>query len=597
MIGRVLNSRYKLNSLLGEGGMAIVYEAEDLLLGRKVAVKVLREQYASDPAFLARFQREARSAASLSHPNIVAVYDVGTEGTVQYIVMELVAGRTLKEIIQEDAPLGAARVIHFGRQICEALGYAHSKNIVHRDVKPHNILVTEDGRAKIADFGIAMALGASSLTQSGYIVGSAHYISPEQAQGDPITAYSDLYSAGVVLYEMATGRLPFQGETSVAVALKQVQDEPVPPRRYNPRIPESLQTVILRSMAKDPNGRYESGAEMSEALLACARAGMEATQPHPAAKSKSVEADKPAPPATTGHQVDPKRGRSGWMVLAVVLAAFLCTLGSIPIGILAISNGILSGVTPSPPTKPAPTATSAPVVVAPPTAAPIPTPTIMITPTPTPAPIAVPDLVGIPFSTARQHAQDKGFVVAIAGEAYSAKYPMAVVISQKPEANSPLEKGGQIEVIVSLGKEFAPVPRVVELTLEEATKKLRTAGFGWRVFEEISNTVPAGVVIAQSPAPDVREEKGTEVNLRVSIGKEKVEVPNVVGKPEAEAQAMITKSGLATTWVNYQDFQYVPPGHVLSQEPKPGSMVEKGTTVYIAVRRPQATPLPAPAKP
>lgn len=593
MIGRVLNGRYQLNSLLGEGGMAVVYEAEDLLLGRKVAVKVLREQYASDPGFLTRFQREARSAASLSHPNIVAVYDVGTEGNVQYIVMELVAGRTLKEVIQEEAPLGAVRIIHFGRQICEALGYAHRHQIVHRDVKPHNILVTEDGQAKIVDFGIAMALGASSLTQSGYVVGSAHYISPEQAQGDPITAYSDLYSAGVVLYEMATGRLPFDGETSVAVALKQVQNEPAPPRRYNPRIPDSLQALILRSMAKDPHDRYDSGAEMAEALLVCARASIEATQPQLASKSRAAEPERAAPPVRTGRQVDQKKGRSGWMVLVVVLAAFLCTLGSIPLGILAFSNGLLGGVIPSPSARPAPTETPAPVAMIP-TAAPTVAPTA--TPKPTVTPIAAPNLVGIPFSTARQDAQDKGFDVVIAGEAYSSKHPVAFVVSQKPEAGNPLEKGGRIEVVVSLGKEIAPVPRVVELTLEDATKRLRTAGFEWRVSEEISDVVPAGVVIAQSPAPDVREEKGIEVFLRISKGKEKVEVPNVVGKPEAEAQAMITKSGLATTWVNYQDFPYVPPGHVLSQDPKPGTMAEKGTTVYIAVRRFPPTPPPAPTK-
>ncbi|MCL4369382.1 MAG: protein kinase, partial [Chloroflexi bacterium] len=240
MIGRVLNGRYQLSALLGEGGMAVVYEAEDLLLGRKVAVKVLREQFAADPGFLARFQREARSSAALSHPNIVAVYDVGSEAGTQYIVMELVPGRTLKEILQEEAPLGAARIIELGRQICEGLEYAHQHGIVHRDVKAHNILVTRDGWAKIADFGIAVALGAASLTQSGYVVGSAHYISPEQAKGEQSTASSDLYATGVLLYEMATGRLPFEGETSVVVALKQIQEDPVPPRRLNPRIPESL---------------------------------------------------------------------------------------------------------------------------------------------------------------------------------------------------------------------------------------------------------------------------------------------------------------------------------------------------------------------
>ena len=590
MIDRVLNGRYRLSCLIGEGGMAVVYEGEDLLLGRKVAVKVLREQFASDPGFLARFQREARAAASLSHPNIVAVYDVGSEGGTQYIVMELVRGRTLKEIIQGEAPLGVARIIDLGRQISEALEYAHRHQIVHRDVKPHNILVTEDGRAKIADFGIAMALGASSLTQSGYVVGSAHYISPEQARGDPITSYSDIYSAGVVLYEMATGRLPFEGETSVAVALKQIQDEPVPPRKLNPRIPESLQAVILRAMAKHPPERFESGAAMAEALETCARAGLEATQPQQVARPRPAALERaPAPPraARRGAQ----RQGPAWMVLLVVFAAFLCTLGSIPLGIVAFSNGMLGGLFPNSTRPTVQTTATVPAV------APSPTPSLTPTPvpTPTPPPVRTPDLVGMSFSMARQTALEQGLDVTIGGEEYSTSYPTTYVISQKPGAGSPMEKGGRIEVVVSMGKEIVPVPRVVELTLDAAQRKLDAAGFKWRVSEEWSDVVPAGVVIAQSPAPDVREEKGVEILLRVSKGKEKVRVPNVVGKLEAEAQDMIVKAGLATSWPNYQDFTFVPPGYVLSQEPKPDTIVDKGTTVYIAVRKLPPTPAP-PAK-
>lgn len=569
--------------------MAVVYEAEDLLLERRVAVKVLREQFASDSGFLTRFQREARAVASLSHPNVVAVYDVGTEGNVQYIVMELVEGPTLKDVIRESAPLSAGRIIDIGRQICEALEYAHRHHIVHRDVKPHNILVTEDGRAKIADFGIAVALGASSLTQSGYVVGSAHYISPEQARGDPTTAYSDVYSMGIVLYEMATGQLPFEGETSVVVALKQIQEAPVPPRKLNPRIPESLQAVILRAMAKDPAGRFGSGAAMAEALVACARAGMEATQPHQASKARVTEPERAAAPARVGREAGQRQGRGGWMVLLVVFAAFLCTLGSIPLGILAYSSGRLGGVVQTPPTSPAPTPTSAPAVVSPTRE---PTPAPVATPTPSATLVPVPDLVGIPYTTAQQHAHDKGFEVAMAGEAYSSKQPLGYVVSQMPEAGKPLEKGGRIGLVVSLGKETALVPRVVEMTLEDATKKLRSAGFRWRATEEWSDVVAIGVVIAQNPAPDVREEKGIEVQLRVSKGREKVAVPDVVGKLEAEAQEMIVKAGLSKTWVNYQDFPYVAPGHVLSQEPKPGTLVEKGTTVYIAVRRFPPTPQP-----
>lgn len=583
MVDKVLNNRYKLSSLLGEGGMAMVYEAEDLLLGRKVAVKVLREQFASDPGFLVRFQREARAAASLSHPNVVAVYDVGSEGSTQYIVMELVVGRTLKEVIREEAPLGTARIIDLGRQICEALDYAHRHQIVHRDVKPHNILVTQEGRVKIADFGIAVALGASSLTQSGYVVGTAQYVSPEQARGEPSTAYSDLYSTGIVLYEMATGRLPFEGETSVVVALKQIQEEPVPPRHLNPRIPESLQSLILRSMAKDAEARFASGAEMSEALADCVRAGMEATQPHQLARPRSGRGEPAVLPQEMDAEPREQRSSGGWMVLVVVFAAFLCTLGSIPFGIMAYSGGTLSWLAPAAPTAtPTPTATPSPTQVPTPEPTPQPSPS----PTPTPTPIPVPELVGMSFAGARQLAQASGFDVVIVGESYSAQYPVAYVVSQKPSPRDPVDKGTRIEVVVSLGKEYVPVLSVVGDTMSVARARLERAGLKARVVEQLSDQVPAGVVISQNPAPQVSVEAGSEVVLTVSLGREKVAVPNVVGRPEAEAQEAIVKAGLARSWPNYQDFTFVPPGHVLSQDPKAGTMVEKGSTVYIAVRKP-----------
>ncbi len=569
--------------------MAVVYEAEDLLLGRKVAVKVLREQFAADPGFLARFQREARSSAALSHPNIVAVYDVGSEAGTQYIVMELVPGRTLKEILQEEAPLGAARIIELGRQICEGLEYAHQHGIVHRDVKAHNILVTRDGWAKIADFGIAVALGAASLTQSGYVVGSAHYISPEQAKGEQSTASSDLYATGVLLYEMATGRLPFEGETSVAVALKQIQEDPVPPRRLNPRIPESLQTIILRAMAKEPAQRFASAAEMARTLVACARASLEATQPH------AVVTPKPGvmmgKAAAAEPVVAPRRGRrggpGGWVVLLVVFAAFLCTLGSIPLGFLAYSNGTLGRLFPA---LASPTAGSGG-----PTAG----PAVESTPQPTPMATSIPalrapKLVGMPFPTAQQQLQRDGLDVVIAGTAYDSEYPANYVVSQKPEAGQPIEKGVRIEVVVSVGRETAQVPRVVEDTLKVAQGKLTAVGFRSSVSEEYSDQTTAGIVMAQSPAPEVSAEKGSLVALRVSKGKEKVAVPNLVGRTEAEAQEMIVKAGLAKDYPNYQDYTFVAPGSVLSQDPKPDTMVEKGTTVHIAVRKLEPSP-PAPA--
>jgi serine/threonine protein kinase/beta-lactam-binding protein with PASTA domain len=581
MIDRVLNNRYRPTSLVGEGGMAMVYEAEDLLLGRKVAVKILREQFASDPGFLARFRREAKAAAALSHPNVVAIYDVGSDGPTQYIVMELVRGRTLKQIIQEEGPVSSARAISLGRQICEGLEYAHEHGIVHRDVKSQNILVGRESRVKITDFGIAVALGASSLTESGHVVGSAQYFSPEQARGEQATALSDIYAAGVVLYEMATGQLPFEAETPVAVALKQVQEAPAPPRRLNPRIPESLQAVILRAMAKDPAQRFESGRAMAGALLAYAQSSLEATisQPVPVPASTTRGARPQAPTVVKEPAQPVRRQGSGRMApLVLVLLLFLLLVGSITVGILTSTNGSLQRLFP--------TLGQAPTAVPPPTAQPVAAPTVA------PIPVKVPQLVGKPFPQAEQQAQADGLNLVIGGSVYNADYPVTYIVTQKPTAGDPIQKNGRIEVTVSLGREIVGVPAVVGDTAPNAEGKLQAAGLLWKILEELSDQAPAGVVMEQNPAANARVEKGSDVVLTVSKGKQKVLVPSLVGKPEAEAQDTIVNAGLTKTWVNYQIFTTVPPGAVISQDPKPGTMVEKGTTVYIAVRRSES-PTPA----
>ncbi|HEX9016217.1 MAG TPA: Stk1 family PASTA domain-containing Ser/Thr kinase [Chloroflexota bacterium] len=585
MIERTLNNRYKLLSLLGEGGMALVYEAEDLLLGRKVAVKVLREQFASDPGFLTRFQHEAKAAAGLSHPNIVGIYDVGSEGPIQYIVMELVRGKTLKEIVLHEGALSGARVIDLGRQICEGLEYAHEHGLVHRDVKSHNILLGRDGRAKIADFGIAIALGGSSLTQSGFIVGSAQYLSPEQARGEPTTPLSDLYAAGIVLYEMATGQLPFEGETPVAVALKQVQAAPVPPRKWNPSIPESLQSVILRAMAKEPSDRYESARALAGALRASAATAMETTvaQPIPVPPARAARGRATAPAARDVPVVARQKRSSSMTPLLLLLIVFLLAVGSVPLAIMAYTNGSLGRLFPS-------------LLTSSPTAGPAPQQTPAPTAGPTAAPgLKSPQLVGKPFPQALQMAQADGLDLVITGQTFSSQYPLNSVIDQQPPAGTPVEKGSKIQVTISQGAETAAVPGVVGETAPNAEGRLQAAGFRWKLVEQPSDQIAAGVVMAQDPGANARADKGSEVTLTVSSGRAKVAVPNVIGKPEAEAQDAIVQAGLTKTWVNYQDYTTVPPGAVISQDPKPGTMVEKGTTVYIAVRNPQPpTPTPAP---
>ncbi|MBA2447142.1 MAG: serine/threonine protein kinase, partial [Chloroflexi bacterium] len=263
---RVLAGRYRLEGVLGQGGMAIVYRAEDTALGRPVAVKILREQFSADPEFLERFRREARAAASLSHPNVVAVFDVGRDGATNFIVMEYVEGEDLKDVIRREGPLPTARLINLGCQLAAALEYAHRRNLVHRDIKPHNVLVTRDDQLKVGDFGIAVALGARSITQAGMVIGSVHYMAPEQAQGQPPTRSTDIYALGVVLYEMATGQLPFEADSQLAVATMQIERLPTPPLQLNPRLPPALSEVILKALTKDPDERFQSAAEVAAAL-------------------------------------------------------------------------------------------------------------------------------------------------------------------------------------------------------------------------------------------------------------------------------------------------------------------------------------------
>jgi eukaryotic-like serine/threonine-protein kinase len=265
-MGQLLNGRYELEQKVGDGGMAVVYQGRDRVLGRVVAVKVLRDQYVADAGFLSRFRREAQAAASMSHPNIVNIYDVGQDGNLHYIVMEYVPGYSLKELIRAEGPLGPRQVVPLGQQICAALYYAHQRGLIHRDIKPQNILVTPDGLVKVADFGIAKGLHDASLTATGVAMGTVHYAAPEQVEGKEATPASDIYAAGVVLYEMLTGRLPFEGETPVSIALKHLNEMPLRLRAYNPQVPAGLETVVLTALSKTPEERFPTADALSRAL-------------------------------------------------------------------------------------------------------------------------------------------------------------------------------------------------------------------------------------------------------------------------------------------------------------------------------------------
>ncbi len=579
MIGLTLGNRYRVLDKIGEGGMATVYQAEDTLLERVVAVKVLREQYASDPSFLARFKQEARAAAGLAHQNIVSVYDVGTDGGHHYIVMEYVEGSSLKQLISQGAPFTIPRATSITMQILAALGFSHQKGIVHRDIKPQNILVTPDGMVKVTDFGIARAAASGQLTETGTVLGTVHYCSPEQAQGRGVTAASDLYSVGVVLYEMLTGRLPFEGEGALAVALKHLQEEPVAPSRLNPRVPPQVDSIVLKAMAKDPAQRYLSADQMRQQLLSYQQFSDQMT---------SQLAPVKQPVARRDRQPVAKGPRADWLTALLVVLIAAAVIGWIPLG-----NRLYEVFSYPAGANPAPTPSASGRVV-------------------------VPNLVGVPLSAAQKQLDSLGLGIRIVGEEYSDQYEMLSIIRQSVEPGVEVDRNAAVDVVVSWGPQEVVVPNVMQKDLAQAREQLEHLGLQVNVVEEWHGGVKSGLVFLQDPAAGKRVPRQTIVTLRVSKGPEPtavpppitpvtpigpvptntpkatVTVPNVVKLPADEAQRRIEAAKLRTTYINWQtandvadkDYFYsVPVGCVLSQTPPAGTEVQPFETVYIAARK------------
>lgn len=556
MIGRVFEDRYEVISRLGVGGMAEVYLAHDRHLGRDVALKVLLSKYAGDPQFIERFRREASAAAGLNHPNIVQIYDRGEAEGTYYISMEYLQGRSLKEIIQNYAPLRADHVITVTTQILEALRFAHRKDVIHRDVKPQNIIVDDEGRVKVTDFGIARAGSASTMTEVGSILGTAHYLSPEQAQGETATAASDLYSLGVVMYEMATGQLPFNGDNPVAIAMQHVHEPPVPPSRLVPGLPEGLERVMLRALAKNPAERYTSAQDFLNDLNR-ARDGRE-VQPAPAFADQATRvmgatAAGPVSPleATqvrrTGRPAgrpemeedEPRRGRAWvpWLLLVV----FLLVLGG---GAYAVVN-------------------------------------LMGRDTNT---AEVPNLVGLTLEQAKAEAAKVGLRVVQGGASeMSTKYEKDQIVRQDPEEGAKLENGATIKVWLSAGKKTAPVPNVVGKQQNEAVSTIEQAGFQADVRPEASTEAPVGQVMRQEPTGDNEAPVGSKIVIYVSSGPPagQVEVPDVVGKTEEAAMAELQKAKLITKVQPVVSDR--PKGIVVNQSPRAKLPVAEQSIVTIEV--------------
>ena len=521
----IVDGRYRLLQRVGSGGMADVFAADDLQLGRRVALKLLHARFAEDDQFVERFRREASAAAGLSHPNVVQVYDRGEWDATYYIAMEFLEGRSLKQVVQEDGPLPPDRAIDIVLQILRAARFAHRRGIIHRDLKPHNVIVDDEGRAKVTDFGIARA-GASDMTQTGSIMGTAQYLSPEQAQGLAVGPQSDMYAIGVILYELLCGRLPFDGDSAVTIALKHVSEPPLPPRRLNPAISPELEAVVLRALEKDPAQRFQDADQFIAALERVrdpARAPANGSGPVPAVAGWAPGAAEPEPEAE-------RRRWWPWALLAALLVAG---------AVLALV--LLTGDADR---------------------------------------VRVPDVVGRELSSAQERLEREGFEVEV--DRTSSEEDAGEVIGQRPRGGRFAEEGATVRLRVSNGPRYVPVPDVVGDTRATARAALRERGLDIEERREESRDVPEGRVIETTPTAGQQVPRGSSVTLVLSSGPPPVAVPGVVGQPVDEAQATLQAAGLAAA-VQEEASEDAEPGTVLRQSPGAGVEADPGSTVTLVV--------------
>ena len=546
--GRLLGNRYELIEKIGNGGMAKVYKAKDQILNRYVAVKILRDEFTTDQEFIKRFEAEAQSAASITHPNIVSVYDVGNEGNLYYIVMELVQGKTLKEIIvEEGSALPWKWSINIAIQIASALEVAHRNKIVHRDIKPHNIIITEDGVAKVTDFGIAKAVSNSTITSFGTTIGSVHYFSPEHARGGFTDSKSDLYSLGVVMYEMLTGRVPFDADTPVSVALKHMQEEPTPPIELNEKIPSSVNDIILKAMRKDTSLRYQSATEMLKDLKVALK-----NPDGDFVDNKEYQNDMPTQKISIKDiQKEENRSKKENKFISFIKKHKGL---SIFIGLILLFVLSLGG-------------------------------TIAVSRLTEPKEVTLPNFVGTKIEDAKKVAEEKELKVEVSSEEYNSQYEAGIIISQDPlySDNYNIKVGTTVKVVVSKGIEQVTVPKVVDMTEEEAVKALEEAKLKVEKIEEESK-VEAGHVISQETEPNTQVHAGDTVVIHISTGVKKAAVPSVIGKSEEDAKKTLSDLGL-TVNVSYDEDSSKDNGAVLKQSIDTGKEVEVGTSITITVNK------------
>lgn len=566
-MSKLLAGRYELIEKIGEGGMAVVYKAKDRLLNRYVAIKILRPEFTQDEQFLESFKRESQAAAGLQHPNIVSIYDVGRTGNINFIVMELVDGRPLSDLIKEKGRLDYKTTIDIAKQMASALSIAHKHQIIHRDVKPHNIMITSDGVAKLTDFGIARAVSnATMVADTSKIIGSVHYFSPEQARGAYVDERSDIYSLGIVMFEMLTGRVPFDGETPVEVALKHINEDVPSPAKLVPGIPPALDKIVLKATDKYQTERYKSVDEMLEALknvefvtqMVGDRVFAAESEPKPrrdeslvapVMSSRREDRDQemviaPANPRKPKARPDDKKKKKRAIIIGVAAAAILALFG-----ILYVS-GVIGGGGKE---------------------------------------VTVPDVKGMSYSEAKEVLEAKGLKIEKADEPIaSQKIEKGKIVSQTPSKNSKVKKGRTVRVILSAGNTELKVPDLKGLSYKEAKTLLSEMGLQISKGDEVdSDSVAEGLIASQYPSAKTKVDKGDIITVNISKGKKDAVIPKLVGTTftsESDVSDILSKYGYKLGKVSYEE-SYETPGTIIKQSPDAGTTAEKKTSVDIVISK------------
>lgn len=546
---QVIGGRYRVVRKLGGGGMADVYLCEDLTLGRLVAIKVLLQRYLNDPTFIERFRREAKAAAGLNQQNLVSIYDWGEVDSTYYIVMEYVEGETLKELIRRRGRLSGNEAVTFTLQLLAAVDFAHRSGIVHRDIKPQNVMIDRSGMVKVMDFGIARA-GDSGMTEAGSILGTAQYLAPEQAKGHPVDERSDLYSVGVVLYEMLTGTVPFRGDSAVTVALKHVNEVPAEPAELVPGMPYALNQIVLKAMAKDPSDRYQSAAEFARDLRAAREGGPVQAAAFDAGGERTRVMGPAAAAGTTAVLDRPptRRRKSRWpLVLALLLLAIVA---AVAIALWWTMSGDK---------------------------------------------VAVPGVVGLSKAAAVQTLQKDGFKAGVQEE-YSDRVAAGFVSRQAPTAGTKLREGATVDIWVSKGSETVTLPDFASgWTAGAVADWLAKNDLTGVQKKQRTDKAAEGLVFKQDPAAGTLVKRGDTITYYVSGGTPQATVPNLVNLTQADAELALEDAGLTLGFVNQEASTTVPAGSVISQDPPAGQKVDKDSAVNIVVSTGSPSPSPSPS--